>query len=213
MNPFAAYREILEQGASQIGLHLEAKQIEQLLAYLTLLQKWNAVYNLTAVRDPREMVTHHVLDSLAVVPAFADARRVLDVGSGGGLPGIVLAICYPEMAVAMVDTVSKKTAFLSQVKAELGLHNVTVYHARVEKLMVAEKFDTITSRAFSELANFVNWSQHLLVDGGRYLALKGQAPTEEIAHLPMGWQMTQCSPIQVPMLNEQRHLLTIIQQS
>jgi 16S rRNA (guanine527-N7)-methyltransferase len=171
--------------------------------------KWNSVYNLTSLRDPMQMVTHHLLDSLAAVPAFAQAHNVLDVGSGGGLPGIVLAIVRPDMKVSMIDTVHKKTAFLTQVKAELGLSNVTVYTARVEQLQVSDKFDVITSRAFADLSDFVNWSSHLLADGGRYIALKGVAPKDEQDRLPAEWQVTGVEPLQVPRLGAERHLVHI----
>jgi 16S rRNA (guanine527-N7)-methyltransferase len=155
------------------------------------------------------MVTQHLLDSLAVVPVFATARNVLDVGAGGGLPGIVLAIARPDTRLSMIDTVHKKTAFLTQVKAELGLSNVTVHTARVEQLQVAQKFDVITSRAFAELADFVNWSNHLLEEGGRYIAMKGVMPDEEIARLPAGWHVAEARPLHVPGLNAERHLIFI----
>jgi 16S rRNA (guanine527-N7)-methyltransferase len=155
------------------------------------------------------MVTQHLLDSLAALPAFADARRVLDVGAGGGLPGMVLAIARPQLQVALIDTVHKKTAFLTQAKAELGLANVTVHTGRVEQLQAAEPYDAITSRAFAELADFIAWSQHLLQRGGRFIALKGVLPTEEIARLPAGWRVTATTALQVPGLNAERHLIVI----
>ena len=152
----------LKKGVAALPLTLGDSQIEGLLDYLALLAKWNAVYNLTAVRDPAQMVVQHLLDSLAAIPAFASAQRVLDVGSGGGLPGMVLAIwareSRPDMRIAMIDTVHKKTAFLTQVKAELGLANVTVHTGRVESLQVDQPFDLITSRAFADLSDFVDWS-------------------------------------------------------
>ena len=197
------------EGTRALQLDLSERQLTQLMDYLALLSKWNSVYNLTAVRDPMQMVTQHLLDSLAVVPAFANAHRVLDVGAGGGLPGIVLAIARPEIAVSLIDTVQKKTAFLTQVKAELGLTNVAVYNARVEQLQVPHKFDIITSRAFAELADFVTWSSHLLEEGGRFIAMKGVLPTEEIARLPAGWGATEVRPLQVPSLGAERHLIFI----
>ena len=190
-------------------LDVSPAQQEKLMDYLALMFKWNAVYNLTSLRDPMQMVTHHLLDSLAAVPAFARARNVLDVGSGGGLPGIVLAIVRPDMKVSMIDTVHKKTAFLTQVKAELELANVTVYTARVEQLQVSDKFDVITSRAFADLSDFVNWSCHLLADGGRYIALKGVAPRDEQERLPADWTVTGLEPLQVPRLGAERHLVFI----
>jgi 16S rRNA (guanine527-N7)-methyltransferase len=205
----ASLCKVLADGARALQLNLGDAQIAQLMDFLALLSKWNAVYNLTAVRDPAQMVTQHLLDSLAAVPAFEDAKNVLDVGAGGGLPGIVLAIARPDMRVSMIDTVHKKTAFLTQVKAELGLKNVTVHTARVEQLQVAEKFDVITSRAFAELADFVNWSGHLLSNCGRFIAMKGVLPQEEITRLPAGWRVAEVRPLNVPGLNAERHLIFI----
>jgi 16S rRNA (guanine527-N7)-methyltransferase len=205
----SALSAVLEEGIAAMRLDVSPAQRKKLVDYLALMFKWNAVYNLTSLRDPMQMVTHHLLDSLAAVPAFAQARNVLDVGSGGGLPGIVLAIVRPDMKVSMIDTVHKKTAFLTQVKAELGLANVTVYTARVEQLQVSDKFDVITSRAFADLSDFVNWSSHLLADGGRYIALKGVAPKDEQERLPAEWRVTGVEPLQVPRLGAERHLVFI----
>ena len=199
----------LADGARTLHLDLNDAQLDKLMDYLALLSKWNAVYNLTALRDPKQMVTHHLLDSLTVVPAFAGAKNILDVGAGGGLPGIVLAIARPDMRVSMVDTVHKKTAFLTQVKAELGLANVTVYTSRVEQLKVPQKFDVITSRAFAELNDFVTWSGHLLEEGGHFIALKGVMPNEEIARLPAGWKVGKVESLTVPGLDAERHLVFI----
>ncbi len=205
----AALAQTLADGIKDLKLDLSDAQIAQLLDYLALLCKWNSVYNLTSVRDPSQMVTHHLLDSLAAVPAFADAKSVLDVGAGGGLPGIVLAIARPDMKVALIDTVHKKTAFLTQVKAELGLSNVTVHTARVEQLQVPHKFDVITSRAFADLSDFVNWSGQHLAEGGQFIALKGVAPAEEQQRLPNEWKVTKLLPLQVPGLQAERHLVFI----
>jgi 16S rRNA (guanine527-N7)-methyltransferase len=199
----------LVNGIQALQLDLSDAQIGQLMDYLNLLNKWNAVYNLTAVRNPAQMVTQHLLDSLAVVPAFAGAANILDVGAGGGLPGMVLAISRPDMRVSMIDTVHKKTAFLTQARAELGLSNVTVHTARVEQLQVQQPFDVITSRAFAELKDFITWSHHLLQQGGRFIALKGVMPQEEIARLPAGWKVTQVQPLKVPSLDAERHLVFI----
>jgi 16S rRNA (guanine527-N7)-methyltransferase len=201
----------LKEGATAMGLTLSTAQLDQLMAYQALLAKWNKVYNLTALRDPAQMVTHHLLDSLSAVSAFAGAQRVLDVGAGGGLPGIVLAIwaaqAQPQMKITLVDTVQKKTAFLNQVKAQLQLGNVTVLHARVEQLPVEQQYDVITSRAFAELKDFITWSNHLLQPGGKYIALKGVLPQEEIDRLPAGWQVQHVQPLQVPGLDAERHLI------
>lgn len=207
----AQTRQLLEQGVAALQLKLNPDQYNQLMSYLDLLIKWNGVYNLTSVRNPVDMVRQHLLDSLSAAFAFQHAKNVLDVGSGGGLPGIVLAIVFPAVKVSLIDTVNKKTAFLRQVKAELGLGNVTVYTGRVEELKVAEPFDVITSRAFSELANFVNWAGHLLAPGGQMIALKGQLPEHEIAVLPSGWAISKVQAISVPGLDAQRHLLWIEQ--
>lgn len=201
--------QVLGEGIAEMGLELGSAQQEQLLDYLALMFKWNSVYNLTSLRDPMQMVTHHLLDSLAAVPAFEGARNVLDVGAGGGLPGIVLAIVRPDMQVSMIDTVHKKTAFLTQVKAQLGLAKVTVHTMKVQELDVRDKFDVITSRAFADLSDFVNWSSHLLAEQGRYIALKGVAPQDEQQRLPAEWTVTGVQPLQVPRLGAERHLVFI----
>jgi 16S rRNA (guanine527-N7)-methyltransferase len=201
--------DVLKQGIKQLQLALSEDQVEKLLDYLALLNKWNAVYNLTSVRDPMEMVKLHLLDSLAAVSAFKGAAHVLDVGAGGGLPGMVLAISRPDVQVSMIDTVHKKTAFLNQVKAELGLGNVTVYTKKVQELAVKTKFDVITSRAFADLSDFVNWSGHLLQEGGHFIALKGTAPAEERERLPAPWKVQKLEPLAVPGLDAERHLVFI----
>lgn len=209
----AALGAALRRGVAELPVSLGDTEVEHLLDYLALLTKWNATYNLTAVRDPSQMVVQHLLDSLAAVPAFDSAKRVLDVGSGGGLPGMVLAIwaqqARPDMRIAMIDTVHKKTAFLTQVKAELGLANVTVHTGRVEELQVAEPYDVITSRAFAELSDFVNWSGHLLAPGGRFIAMKGVAASEESERLPPAWRLVRKTPLSVPGLGAERHLVEI----
>lgn len=181
----------------------EATQ-EKLLAYLALLQKWNKIYNLTAVRDPEEMVTLHLLDSLSVLPHTV-GKRLLDVGSGAGLPGIILAIVQPELQVTTIDAVQKKAIFMRQVKGELALSNLQVVHARVEQYQTVEKFDMIISRAFSEIALFVNLTKHLLKENGRWLAMKGLTPSEEMATLTA--LESQIIPLQVAGLQAQRHLV------
>ena len=213
----AEFGALLAQGAEALKLKLSDSQLEKLLDYLTLLLKWNAVYNLTAVRDPKQMLTQHLLDAMAAMTAFRGAKQVLDVGSGGGLPGMVLAIwaaeAEPQMVVHMIDTVHKKTAFLTQVKAELGLTNTLIHTDRVEKFKSQRLFDVITSRAFAELTDFVNWSGHLLQEGGCMIALKGQAPVEEIARLPVGWIMQKLEPLVVPGMDASRHLVFIQRQA
>lgn len=200
---------VLDQGIKDMTLAITPEQQTKLMSYLALMNKWNAVYNLTSLRDPQQMVTHHLLDSLAAVPAFAGARNVLDVGAGGGLPGIVLGIVRPDMKVSMIDTVHKKTAFLNQVKAELKLTNVSVHTMKVQDLIVEDKFDVITSRAFADLSDFVNWSGHLLAEGGKFIALKGVAPSEERERLPQDWSVVDLQPLWVPRLQAERHLVFI----
>lgn len=203
--------ERLEQGQAALGLQLSAAQQSLLIDYLAMLEKWNSVYNLTAVRDPQQMLTLHLMDSLAIVPLVRrlGLRHVLDVGSGGGLPGIPLAVSMPEIRVAMVDTVQKKVAFQNQVKAELKLLNIRSYHARVEALTLTERPDCIVSRAFSELAVLVTLAGHLLAPGGRILAMKGQQPERESAALPADWRLVETVDMQVPELDAQRCVLVL----
>lgn len=197
----------LKLGATELGLSLSDVQLEQLQGYLALIRKWNKVYNLTAVRDPQEMLTHHVLDSLtAVAPLLRHtggaAAKVLDVGSGGGLPGIVLAICRPELDISCVDTVGKKAAFIQQVAASLKLPNLRGVHARVESL--SGPFDVICCRAFAALPDFVNWSRGALAPNGVWMAMKGKHPQEEIDALPQGVQVFHVEPLHVPGLDVER---------
>ena len=200
----------LAEGATALGLNLSAAQHAQLLAYLDLLAKWNKVYNLTAVRDPAEMLTHHLLDSLAVIAPLVrhtqgGAARVLDVGSGGGLPGVVIAICCPEMSVACVDAVAKKAAFVQQAAGVLGLSNLRGVHARVES--ITEPYDVITSRAFATLADFTQWSAGSLGEDGVWMAMKGKHPTDEIAALPPSVAVFHVEQLTVPDLDAERCLI------
>ena len=172
---------------------------------MALMQKWNKVYNLTAVREPLEMVTLHLLDSLSVLPHI-NSRNLLDVGSGGGLPGVVLAICKPDLLVTTIDTVQKKAIFMRQVKGELGLDNLTVVHERVESYRSTEKFDAIISRAFSEIALFIKLTKHLLAQNGQWLAMKGQVPHDELINLP---QQNKIIRLQVAGLDAERHLVVL----
>ena len=197
----------LKSGATELGLSLSDAQFEQLLAYLALIQKWNKVYNLTAVRDPQEMLTHHLLDSLtAVTPLVRQTQgqpvRLLDVGSGGGLPGIVLAICRPEIDVSCVDTVGKKAAFVQQVAATLRLPHLRGVHARVESL--SGPFDVICCRAFAALPDFVRWSRAALAEQGVWMAMKGKHPQAEIDALPADVQVFHVEPLRVPGLDVDR---------
>ncbi len=198
----------LKAGIAALGLALPDGAEAKLLAYLALLDKWNRVYNLTAVRDPERMVGHHLLDSLAAVPYF-NSGAVLDVGSGGGLPGIPLAIARPELQVTLIDSIAKKTAFLLQAKAELGLGNVQVITSRVEDFRPEAPFDVITSRAFSDLKEFVSLTRHLLKPGGRWLAMKGLLPHEEIATLPDWVKVSANHMLAVPGLEASRHMIVL----
>lgn len=206
----------LDAGLVALDLDLSPRQREQLLNYVGLLQKWNRTYNLTAIRDPAEMLSHHLLDSLAVLPhlqksALAGRRegwRLADVGSGAGLPGLVLAIARPEWRIRSIDTVDKKAAFQRQACIELGLINVEVVSGRVEQLP-ALSADGVISRAFADLADFVRLAGHLIAPGGSMLAMKGILPNEEIARLPEGWRVASAAPVSVPGLAAQRHLIVL----
>ena len=207
-------RQTLEQALPALGLSLSDGTITALLSYLELIQKWTKVYNLTAVRDPAEMLTHHLLDSLAVL-APLDRQlqllrvdvpdtpiRLLDVGSGAGLPGIVIAICRPDITVHCVDTVAKKAAFIQQVAATLKLPNLRGLHARVESL--TEPYDVVSSRAFASLGDFTNWSSGALASTGIWMAMKGKHPADEIAALPVMVDVFHVEQLTVPGLGAER---------
>jgi len=202
----SALAETLSLGVAKMGLPVSAAQQEMLLQYLALLDKWNKVYNLTAVRNPLEMVTLHLLDSLSVLP-YIKGGNLLDVGSGGGLPGIVLAICLPSLEVTTIDTVQKKAIFMRQVKGELGLSNLNVVHERVERFEPEKPFEMIISRAFSEIDVFMALTQHLLDDVGVWLAMKGVSPQEELDGL--GAKTFDVHPLSVAGLDAARHLAVI----
>ena len=204
----------LRQGVAALGLALEDSQLSQLLDYVALIEKWTKVYNLTSVRDPAEMLTHHVLDSLAVITPLrnklaagvdsssAPAVKLLDVGSGAGLPGIVIAICCPDIRVDCVDTVAKKVAFIRQVAATLRLPNLQGLHARVESLH--QKYDVVSSRAFASLVDFTAWSKAALGEQGIWLAMKGKDPAEEVAVLPPDVSVFHVEQLAVPGLDADR---------
>ena len=196
----------LADGLAKLEIALPEAVQWQLLAFRDLLLKWNKTYNLTALRDPQQALSHHLLDSLAILPHVGPGP-LLDVGSGGGLPGIPLAIARPDLVVSMVDTVQKKTTFLQQAAIELGLRNVTVHHARVEEMV--GQFAQITSRAFAELTSFISLTRHLLTPGGRWLAMKGVRPDDEIAALPAGIVVDAIIPLTVPGLDAERHLIIL----
>ena len=197
----------LRSGAQALGLNLSEAQVQHLLDYMALIQKWNKVYNLTALRDPADMLTHHLLDSLTAIAPLkrhtqGQAIPVLDVGSGGGLPGVVLAICMPELHVTCVDTVAKKAAFVQQVAVSLKLPNLRGIHARVESL--TEPYAVICSRAFASLPDFVTWSRSALAEGGVWMAMKGKHPQDEITALPADVHVFHVEPLAVPGLDVER---------
>jgi 16S rRNA (guanine527-N7)-methyltransferase len=207
----------LRQGLVDLPLALSDTQVSHLLDYLELIQKWTKVYNLTSVRDPAEMLTHHLLDSLAVITplrrqlsamnagVLLPQAKLLDVGSGAGLPGIVIAICCPEVSVDCVDTVAKKAAFIKQVAATLRLPNLRGLHARVESL--TDKYDIVSSRAFASLLDFTNWSQAALAEQGVWMAMKGKHPAEEITVLPQDVNVFHVEQLTVPGLDAERCII------
>lgn len=206
----------LQDGLAVLGITISAHQVAQLLTYQDLIGKWNKVYNLTAVRSPDEMLRHHLLDSLAILPAlnrhlnaagFAEGRaRLLDVGSGAGLPGVVLAVCCPNLQVTCVDTVGKKTAFIQQAASTLQLPNLKAVNARVETLKGAD-FDVVCSRAFASLVDFTAWSQAALAPTGVWLAMKGKHPVDELVALPSNISLFHVEQLKVPGLDAERCLL------
>ncbi len=197
----------LADGLARLKLVLSQDTQQKLLDYVALVQKWNKVYNLTAVRDTDKMLTHHLLDSLAVVPYVAAAKTILDVGSGAGLPGIPLALALPQAHVTLLDSNQKKTTFLNQAVIELKLQNVTVVCERVEKYTTSQTFDWVVSRAFAELADFVTQAGRLVAPGGTLLAMKGVNPADEIAQLKEGFKLSGVTPLAVPGLAAERHLV------
>lgn len=200
--------EQLARGLTAMGMELPEAQREKLLAYLTLLYKWNRTYSLTALKEQDNAVSHHLLDSLSILP-FVPKGSLLDVGSGGGMPGIPLAIVRPELRVTLLDSNSKKTAFLQQTAIELGLKNISVHGGRVEQYHPTIGFAAITSRAFAELTDFVGLSRHLLAPEGVWLAMKGVRPHEEIARLPGNVCVEAVHALPVPGVDAERHLIVM----
>ena len=203
-------QEPLQAGVRALGLLADDGQLRQLLAYLDLLAQWNKVYNLTAVRNPQDMLTHHLLDSLSVIASLrrhtqGRAVKLLDVGSGGGLPGVAIAIFCPEMDVTCVDAVAKKTAFIQQVAGALALPNLHTRHARIETIHTP--YDVIVSRAFAALPDFVSWSAGALALDGVWLAMKGKHPADELEALPVDVEAFHVEPLHVPGLEAERCLV------
>jgi 16S rRNA (guanine527-N7)-methyltransferase len=199
----------IAEGATAMSLELDDDAIGKLAAYLALVEKWNRVHNLTAVREPSQMVTLHLLDSLSIAPHVATAATLLDVGTGAGLPGIPLAIARPSMRVTLLDSSHKKCAFLQQAKTELSLANVEVVCDRVENWKPTQRFDVVVSRAFSDLADFVEQAKHLVAPGGRLMAMKGVYPFEEIARMPATHRVAQVIELRVPRLEASRHVVLV----
>ena len=197
----------ITDGATDLALALDAAQVASLVAYLRLIERWNNTYNLTSIRDPNAIVTHHILDALAATAALQRRRalearrRLIDVGSGAGLPGVVIGIALPETEVVCVDSVGKKAAFITQVAASLGLRNVEALHARIERVANG-RFDVVASRAFASLAGFVAGTRHLLAENGEWMAMKGRRPDDEITALSDA--AVEVEPLEVPDLEADR---------
>lgn len=196
-------------GIAAMGITLPPGAVDRLAQYLRLLEKWNRVHNLTAIREPEQMVTLHVLDSLSVLPYVEGARTLVDVGTGAGLPGIPLAIARPDLRVTLLDSSHKKATFLEQARVELKLENLAVACERVERYHPQAKFDAVVSRAFAELSDFVQGARHLVSPEGTLLAMKGVHPFEEIARLPAGCRLDQVVELSVPTLEAKRHLVLL----
>ena len=201
-------RQKLQSGLKEMGLDLSGEQQDKLLAYVEMLKKWNKTYNLTDLRDESQIISHHLLDSLTLPPYLEGAQTMLDVGSGGGQPGIPAAVCRPDLQITLLDANTKKTSFLQQAAIELELKNVRVVSGRVEAVQ-GLRADVITSRAFAELADFVNWTAHLLQDGGCWAAMKGVYPAAEIDRLPDSVCVERVDKIRVPQLNAERHMVIL----
>lgn len=204
----ASLQQQVQQGCDDLALALSQAQQQKMLAYVQLLAKWNKVYNLTSVRDIDDMVSRHLLDSLAILP-FLSGDSLLDVGSGGGLPGIPIAIAKPDLAVTLLDSNSKKTRFLQQVKAELGLQNVTVVHARIEQAHLPQ-FDLVTARAFSTIGDIIDLTERHCHDASRLLLMKGVYPEEELQNLTGGFRLEAIHALNVPGSDGQRHLVELL---
>ncbi|MCB1907166.1 MAG: 16S rRNA (guanine(527)-N(7))-methyltransferase RsmG [Rhodocyclaceae bacterium] len=202
-------RAAIKRGAAALGIDLPDAAADRLAAYARLLLKWNRTYNLTAIRDPRLVISHHLLDALSVLPHLGAIERLADVGSGGGLPGIPLAIASPLLQVVSIEAVGKKASFQCQARIELGLDNFRPVHSRIEQWHDDRGFDVVVSRAFSDLAELARVAAPLLVPGGRLLAMKGTRPQQELAGLPDGVAVSEVIELQVPGVDAERHLIVM----
>lgn len=202
------FRPRLCDAAAQMSVALSPEQQDKLLEYLELFARWNAAYNLSAIRDPQQMLERHIIDSLSVVNLCGDGA-IIDVGSGGGLPGIPLAIVHPDRPVTLLDSNGKKTRFLFQVASTLPLPNVQVVNERVEEFQPAQKFACVVSRAFASIVDMVNGSEHLLAPGGKFYAMKGKLPEDELSALPKGIKVERVHPLSVPGCDADRHLIVL----
>lgn len=196
----------LEQGIDKLGLDIPSATVDRLLQYLELIQKWNRVYNLTALKDSGQMLSHHILDSLSIIP-YVKGNTILDIGSGAGLPGIPLSLVFTERHIVMLDGNAKKTRFIQQAITELGLKNAESVHSRVEDYTASEGFDTVVSRAFSSLSDFVRMALPLMKDSGQLLAMKGRYPAQELEDLPTEIRTEAVHRLEVPLLDSERHLV------
>ncbi|MEO9274667.1 16S rRNA (guanine(527)-N(7))-methyltransferase RsmG [Marinomonas sp. 5E14-1] len=200
--------DTIQKGALEMGASLSDETIQTLVHYLAMLEKWNKAYNLTAIRDTEQMITLHLLDSLATLP-YITGEKIIDVGTGPGLPGMVLAICYPDKQFTLLDSNGKKTRFLTQVKMELGINNAIVANERVEKYPHQGEYDHVISRAFASLQDMINWTLPLPKETGNFLAMKGVYPSDEIAALPKEVDVILTEPLNVPNIQAERHMVVM----
>ncbi|WP_299493965.1 16S rRNA (guanine(527)-N(7))-methyltransferase RsmG [uncultured Shewanella sp.] len=201
----------LDNYLAAMGLSATAKQKQQLLDFVGMLNKWNKAYNLTAIRDPEQMLIKHIMDSLAV-SQHLQGQRFIDVGTGPGLPGIPLAILNPDKEFVLLDSLGKRIRFQKQVQFDLGIHNICSIESRVEAYQPEEKFDGVLSRAFASIQDMLHWCEHLPADSGCFYALKGQLSAQEMENLPNGFELTNVIELTIPKLDEQRHLLRVVKQ-
>lgn len=207
--PKSQKRAKLTAGIDSMGITCTDEQVNLLLAYLDMLERWNKTFNLTAIRDPMQMINLHLLDSLAVLPHIGDKKNLIDVGTGPGLPGIPLAIMHPDKNFTLLDSAGKKTRFLFQVRSELGLNNVLEVNKRAESFIPQTPYDAVLSRAFSSIPDMLKVCQHLVTDTGCFIAMKGKLPESELSAIPKGYKVTDLCRLHIPDVDGERHLITI----